>query len=108
RIGLLLDRETEAAVLGGRVRGAVEQVAAMTEGLPSPRVFIELDATPYSAGPDSYIGELVARAGGNNVLDASLGQYPQVDPEAIVAADPEVVVLMDAPFGESPATVAAR
>lgn len=107
-LGRLLDRETEAALLAGRVRGAVDAVAALTAGRDAPSVFVELDATPYAAGPNSFIGELVARAGGANILEPSMGDYPQVDPEFVVAADPEVILLTDAPYGESAATLAER
>lgn len=107
-VGLLLDEETAAAVLSGRVRGAVEQIATMTRELQGPSVYVELDNTPYAAGPDSYIGTLVEQAGGVNVLDAALGPYPRLDPEAVVAADPELIVLLDAPFGTTAASLAER
>ncbi|MEX2540816.1 MAG: ABC transporter substrate-binding protein [Trueperaceae bacterium] len=107
-LGTLLDRETEAAVLSGRVRGQIEAVAAVVADLPEPTVFYELDATPYSVGPASFIGVLIAKAGGRNIVTEDMGEFPQVDPEYIVASDPEVIVLADAPFGETALTVAAR
>lgn len=107
-LGRLLDREVEAALLGGRVRGEVESVAALTAGRKAPSVYFEVDATPYSVGPDSFIGFLIHRAGGANIVAAELGEFPQLDPELVVAADPEVIVLADAPFGESAEAVAAR
>lgn len=107
-LGQMLDRETEAAVLAGRVQGEVAGVVAVLEGVQTPTVFIELDPTPYSAGPNSYMGTLLTFAGGLNVLDASLGDFPQVDPEYVVAADPQYILLTDAPFGVTAADVAAR
>jgi len=71
-------------------------------------VFVELDPTPYSAGPASFIGELLKLAGGANVVTAEMGDFPQVSPEFVVASDPEVILLTDAPFGETAAGVAAR
>ncbi|MEX2533992.1 MAG: ABC transporter substrate-binding protein [Trueperaceae bacterium] len=107
-LGLLLDRETEAALLSGRVRGEVEAVAEQASRYPSPTVFFELDATPYSVGPGSYIDELIRLAGGENIVGEGFGQFPQVDPEFVVAEDPQVIVLADAPFGETAESVAAR
>jgi iron complex transport system substrate-binding protein len=107
-LGLLLDRETEAAVLSGRVRGEVETVAELTADLPPPTVFYELDPTPYSVGPESFIGVLISKAGGRNVVTADMGEFPQVDPEYVVASDPQVIVLADAPYGETAEAVAAR
>lgn len=107
-LGRLLGRETEAAVLLGRLRGELVAFAALLEGAERPTVFVELDATPYSAGPGSYLDELLALAGGANVVPASLGPFPQVDPEFVVLADPDVVLLLDAPFGVTAQDVARR
>ena len=107
-LGSLLGLEGEAALLIGDAQGRVEALAASVAELPAPRVFVELDATPYSVGPNAYLGELLRLAGGDNIVPAGLGDFPQVDPELVVAEDPEVVILLDAPFGESAETVAAR
>ncbi|SRR5690554_5435929 len=107
-LGGLLARETEAALLVGRLRGELNGVGSVLQGVEGPTVFLELDPTPYSAGPNSYMGELLALAGGVNVLDDTLGDFPQVDPEYVVAADPDVILLTDAPFGVTAADVAAR
>lgn len=107
-LGRLLDRETEAAVLLGRIEGEIRGVSAAVHGATPPTVFVELDETPYSAGPDSYLGELLTLAGGENILSADMGDFPLVDPEYVVAKDPQVILLLDAPFGVSAATVASR
>lgn len=108
QLGVMLDRRTEAALLTGRVQGEIEGVAAVVAGVTGPTVFLELDPTPYSAGPNSFMGTLLTMAGGVNVLDDTLGDFPQVDPEYVVAADPQVILLTDAPFGVTAADVAAR
>ncbi|MEX2501963.1 MAG: helical backbone metal receptor [Trueperaceae bacterium] len=108
-LGVLLGTETEAAVLRGRIEGAVGALAdAAAERDPAPRVFLELDPTPYTAGPASYLGELLTLAGGANVVPAGIGDFPALDPEQVIEADPQVIVLFDAPYGESADTVAAR
>lgn len=107
-VGALLNREAEAALLADRVRGTIDAVAARTAGIEPVRVYFEIDATPYSVGPNSFIGLLLARAGGISIVPADLGDFPQIDPEFVVAADPEMIVLADAPFGESLATLRER
>lgn len=107
-LGAMLDRETEAAVLVGQLEGEIKGVAAVLTGVAGPRVFVELDPTPYSVGPSSYIGELVAAAGGVNIVTEAMGEFPQVDPEYVVLQDPQVIVLTDAPFGVTADSVAAR
>lgn len=107
-LGEMLGRESAAAVLVGRIEGEIAGVAEVIAGADTPTVFVELDPTPYSVGPDSFMGTLLRLAGGRNVVDASLGEFPQVDPEYVVAADPQVILLTDAPFGVTAGDVAAR
>lgn len=108
RFGWLLGARTEAAVLAGRLRGELDGVAAVVADLPGPSVFYEVDPSPYSVGPASFIGTLIGLAGGRNVVPDGLGDFPLIDPEFVVAADPQVIVLADAPYGVDAAAVAAR
>jgi len=108
RLGRLLGAPTEAALLAGRLQGELDGVAAVVAGLVGPSVFYEVDPSPYSVGPASFIGTLIGLAGGRNVVPDGLGDFPLVDPEFVVAADPQVIVLADAPYGIDAAAVAAR
>lgn len=106
--GKIVDREEAAAEFVSQVQAEIEAVTARVAGLESPSVYYELDSTPYSVGPESFVGVLIDKAGGDNIVEASLGDYPQLEPEYIVAADPQVIILADAPFGETAEAVAAR
>lgn len=108
RVGRLLGADTEAAVLVGRLRGELAGVAAVVAGRPRPTVYFEVDPSPYSVGPDGYLGALIELAGGANVVAAEFGDFPRLDPEYVVAADPQVIVLADAPFGVDLAALRAR
>ncbi|HEU5315793.1 MAG TPA: cobalamin-binding protein [Chloroflexota bacterium] len=79
-----------------------------------PRVFYEVDGTNpasvFSAGAGTFIDAMIATAGGVNVVAQLVPgqQYPQVSSEALIQANPQLIVLGDAPFGQSYETVAAR
>jgi iron complex transport system substrate-binding protein len=107
-VGALLGLESEAALLVGRTQGRLAALAARSGGAEGPSVFVEIDATPYSVGPGSFLGSLLTLAGARNIVPAGLGDFPQVDPELVIDADPDLLVLLDAPYGESAARVAAR
>lgn len=107
-LGALLGLASAADALAAEVEQGFADVRAAVAGAARPTVFVEIDATPYAAGPTSLVGAIVELAGGAHVLDASMGDYPQVDPEFVVAADPMVVLLLDAPYGVTAASVAAR
>lgn len=107
-LGTLLGRPAAAATLFAELDAGFADLRRTLAGVERPTVFVEIDATPYAAGPTSLVGALLDIAGGTNVLDASFGDYPRVDPEQVVARDPQVILLMDAPYGVDAADVAAR
>ncbi len=90
----------------------VDAVREKTKSAKRPRVFHEVDASdptkPFTAGPGSYISELIDVAGGANVAATASSPYPQLSLEEVVRADPEVIVLADADYGVTAEQVAAR
>lgn len=92
-LGALVNRETEAALLSGRVEGGIRAISERASLLEPTSVYYEIDATPYSVGPESFIGVLLSRAGGTNIVTADLGEFPQLDPEYVVASNPEVIIV---------------
>jgi len=108
-LGELVNREAAAETLIARVNQevyALETLAARAAARPT--VYYEIDATPYTAGPGSFIGEMIARARGVNIVPAELGLFPKISPELVVEKDPEVIVLGDAPHGVTAAKIAGR
>jgi iron complex transport system substrate-binding protein len=75
---------------------AISETAAKTG--ESPKVFYALDNTLYTAGPGSFVDELLKLAHATNVADTGAGgaagkAYYQFAPEQLVAADPDVILL---------------
>ena len=77
-------------------------VAAAAQSLPSgvknTRVYFEVNRAPYGAGTTSFIGETLARLGAQNILPASLGPFPKLNPEFVVRANPDVIMIGDRNF----------
>lgn len=94
-LGELVNRETEAALLTGRVEGAIGAISERAQSLTPTHFYYEIDATPYSVGPNSFIGTLLSKAGGENIVGPDLGDFPQLEPEFIVAADPDVIIVSE-------------
>lgn len=101
-LGELVNRETEAALLSGEIEGAIGAIAERAESLTPTRFYYEIDATPYSVGPNSFIGMLLTLAGGENIVGEDLGDFPQLEPEFIVAADPEVIIVSERDVADLP------
>ncbi|HEX5939730.1 MAG TPA: ABC transporter substrate-binding protein [Dehalococcoidia bacterium] len=107
--GQVTGHEEEAADLVDsmteRVDAVVETVADVEQG---PSFFHELDPTLFTISPSSFVGDLYVLLKAQNIADDSAGEFPQLTSEAVIAADPEVIILADEGGGESLETVQSR
>jgi iron complex transport system substrate-binding protein len=62
------------------------------------RVYFEVNRAPYAAGESSFIGETLARLGAHNIVGADLGPFPKLNPEYVVRANPDVIMVGDRNF----------
>ncbi len=95
-IGALLGRPRRAAALIAHIQAQVRRVSAAAIAArhgASPTVYFEVDPTPYAAGPASYIGGLMTQLGVRNVVPANLGLFPLLNPEFVVRANPDIIVV---------------
>ena len=72
-------------------------VAAAAQSIPprarATRVYFEVDAGPYAAGTSSFIGETLGRLGVRNIIGPELGPFPKINPEYVVRADPDLIMV---------------
>jgi iron complex transport system substrate-binding protein len=79
-----------------RVEAAVDAAARrLPAALRGTTVYFEVNSAPYAASEDSFIGELLARIGVVNVVPGKLGPFPKLNPEYVVRADPQVIMISD-------------
>ena len=81
-----------------RVWRAIDaSVSAAAQSLPESvkhtRVYFEVNSAPYAAGESSFIGETLTRLGAKNIVPASLGPFPKLNPEFVVRADPDLIMV---------------
>jgi iron complex transport system substrate-binding protein len=72
-------------------------VSAAAQSLPASvkttRVYFEVNQGPYGASELSFIGETLTRLGVKNILPAKLGPFPKLNPEYIVRANPDLIMV---------------
>ncbi|WP_337867916.1 ABC transporter substrate-binding protein [Meiothermus sp.] len=93
-LGRVLGLEAQAERLVAQIQRevyAVETRAA--KATQRPTVYYEIDPTPYTVGPESFIGVLIAKARGQNIIPKELGSFPQISPELVVQKNPAIIVL---------------
>lgn len=107
-VGKVAAQEEAAESLTAQMQQRADAVAQAVAGRERPRVYWELDSTLWTAGPGSFVQDLIERAGGQNIAADAERAWVQLNAETIIAADPEVIFLASHPYGESAESVAAR
>jgi iron complex transport system substrate-binding protein len=112
-IGALIGFEEEATTyvktLEARVYVVMEIIAAVEN---KPVVFVEIDATdpanPWTTGSGTFVDYILNTGGGQNAAADLEGAYAQMSSEALIEANPEVILLTNALYGITPEMVAER
>lgn len=103
-LGRILNREAQAKALVTTLKREMARVEILTKNAThKPLTYFEVDPAPYSVGPNSFMGVLLGKAGARNIIPASMGDFPKVDPEFIVKANPELVLSADLTLKEAAA-----
>ena len=86
------DAERVWRTVDAALERAVATVPARAKGA---KVYFEVSREPYAAGESSFIGELLSRLGAGNIVPASMGPFPQLNPEFVVRAKPDLIMIGD-------------
>ncbi len=112
QLGKATGHAAEAEGLVTAMRSEIQQIVA-TAKLERPLTYYhELDKNLFSATSKTFIGQLYTQLGLQNIADKADKEgsgYPQLSPEYVVKADPDVIFLADTKCcAQSAETVAAR
>lgn len=92
-LGRVLGVPRAAASLRKALDDSISAVRSRSAGRPRPRIFWIVWPDPlFTAGPGTFVDELIDIAGGTNIFDDAPMYWPIVGLEAVMARDPDVVV----------------
>lgn len=95
-MGSITGHETEASAVQNHITSVLDAVSKKIQGHAVPAVYWEVWNSPYmSAGKDSFMNDLVTRAGGGNIFADIAQAYPIVSEETIIARKPDVMLIPD-------------
>ena len=72
------------------VSAAAQSIPANVRGA---KVYFEVSQGPYAASETSFIGETLSRLDAKNIVPAKLGPFPKLNPEYIVRANPDLIMI---------------
>jgi len=90
-LGALTGRASEAAAQTARLQARVASLTAKPGGARPAVFYMVWDQPLMTAGQDSYLNDLITLAGGRNVV-VDRGSYPGFSWEALLAANPDVIL----------------
>lgn len=97
-LGQALALDTAATRVSNTIRADFRAVAASVEGRTRPRVFyVVFNDPPMTAGPNTFIGQLLTLAGGENLFADTPTDWPTIAMEELVRRAPDRIIL---PTGE--------
>ena len=103
QLALVLGRPADGPRLWQRISARIDAAAArVPPSLRGHRVYFEVAAAPYAAGEASFVGQTLARLGMANVVPAAMGPFPQLNPEFVVRARPDIVMAAASAVAEMP------
>jgi iron complex transport system substrate-binding protein len=91
RLGFLIGKQERARCVVDSLKTEIKAIPVRNK---NPRVYIEIYGNPImSASSDSFVGQLVNLSGGKNIFSTLPRDYSRIDPEAVIAANPEIIIL---------------
>lgn len=95
-VGLMTGREKEADAMVAEMSSRRDELTAIvSQARPEPplKVFYEVWDDPLmTAGPHSFIDELLSLAGLENIVKDTEVSYPRVSSEIVLQADPDLIL----------------
>jgi ABC-type Fe3+-hydroxamate transport system substrate-binding protein len=102
-LGRLLGTEEAADGLAQNLEERVERIESTSGPEAGQRVFIQISNEPlFTIGKDSFLTELVFKAGGTSVTADVPSAYPKLSKETASAMNPNVIILSDSEDNREP------
>ncbi|MDR7305347.1 iron complex transport system substrate-binding protein [Rhodoferax saidenbachensis] len=93
KLGQLLEVPDAARIWRAIDAGVSAAAQSLPASVRNVKVYFEVNQGPYAAGESSFIGETLARLGAKNIVPANLGPFPKLNPEYIVRANPDLIMI---------------
>ena len=98
-----------AAIADAKANEIENRARSLDESLKNtqrPKVFVQISNDPlFTIGRDSFLTQVIYRAGGDSVTKDVASAYPKLSKETALAMNPDVIILSDSDDNKEPNTV---
>jgi iron complex transport system substrate-binding protein len=97
-VGLIMNQQENAQKVTNTMRAERKMVVDALKNATKKKVYLEFDPG-WTVGDGEFLSELIALSGGINVASGTKSWF-KIDPEAIIKANPDVILYSDISYGE--------
>ncbi|MFO7660632.1 MAG: helical backbone metal receptor [Candidatus Cloacimonadaceae bacterium] len=92
-VGKAIDKEARAVFVADSLKAELEQISKNIVNEKKPKVYLEIYREPLmSVSDQSFVGELIELAGGDNIFTTLERDYSRVKAEDVIKANPEIII----------------
>lgn len=95
-LGTIFNMQEQATLVRDEMKTSIEETVEAVKGLEAPSVYYVVgygEYGDYTAGGDTFVGQLITMAGGKNIAqDVSGWSYSL---ESLLEADPDIIILAE-------------
>ncbi len=102
QIGEILGQKEKAIEVVDNLKKRVATVEEKTRNVEKTRVFVQLDKSLFTIGKESFLTDLIEKAGGISVTKDIETGYPKISKETALALNPEVIILSESADNNEP------
>ena len=103
QIGEIFGENEQANQTVDEMKRRVADVEARTASVTGVKVFVQIDKNSlYTVGRDSFMTDLIRRAGGESLTKDMATAYPKISKETALALNPERIILSESENNREP------
>ena len=92
-IGDVTGRQARARTLVSELKASIKATTDKTASMIKPKVYIEINRDPLmSVSDQSFVGQLIEAAGGDNIFPTLERDYARVKAEDVIKAAPDIII----------------
>lgn len=102
KIGEVFGKKEKASEVVIDLKKRVADIEAKTKDVEKVKTFVQIDKSLYTIGEESFLTDLIEKAGGVSVTKDVATGYPKISKEKALALNPDVIILSDSPDNNEP------
>lgn len=102
KVGEIFGAKDKANEVVSSLKKRVAEVEEKAKNSAKPKVFVQLDKGLYTIGKDSFITDLINKAGGESATKDLATAYPKLSKETALALNPDIIILSESPDNNEP------